>query len=251
MLANIKTMLPWGFRIQLAALKKTLKALFNLLDIGYRKESYSQDGEDIVLSNTLQNLFGDKKGFYVDIGAFHPKLYSNTYIFYKKGWSGINIDAAPGKMRFFKNIRKRDINLECAISQHTDKEMTFYVFEGTGAVNTFDEQHSEQMLNNGYILKEKIYVKPRKLSDVLDEYLLPRKQIDLMSIDVESHELDVLKSNDWEKYRPLIICIEILGSSLEEPNRYEVVKFLKSLDYIPFAKTGISWLFKDKKFTIT
>src|SRR3989344_4572766 len=73
------------------------------------KRSYSQSGEDMI----LRSIFDDKKeGFYVDVGAFHPKLYSNTYYFYKRGWRGINIEPNPGA-NF--GIRKGDINLKCGI----------------------------------------------------------------------------------------------------------------------------------------
>lgn len=53
-----------------------------------------------------------KIGFYVDVGAHHPMRFSNTYFFYRMGWSGINIDAMPGSMKEFKKYRRRDINLE-------------------------------------------------------------------------------------------------------------------------------------------
>ena len=66
----------------------------------------------------ILNRFFERKrnGFYVDVGAHHPKRFSNTYTFYKKGWRGVNIDAMPGSMEKFKKIRPRDINLEFAIS---------------------------------------------------------------------------------------------------------------------------------------
>jgi hypothetical protein len=65
-------------------------------------------------------------GFYIDIGAHHPKRFSMTQIFYKKGWSGINIDAMPGSMKEFYRTRVRDVNLEIAISKE-EGELTFYV----------------------------------------------------------------------------------------------------------------------------
>ena len=80
------------------------------------KKSYAQDGEDVALAAFYDTQKG-YKGFYVDIGAHHPKRFSNTYFFYKKGWSGINIDAMPGSMHGFRLLRTRDINLEMGISR--------------------------------------------------------------------------------------------------------------------------------------
>src|SRR5437868_6288327 len=82
--------------------------------------SYSQDGEDLVLSRFLSS---ENKGFYVDVGAHHPTRFSNTYFFYKKGWRGINIDAMPGSMIAFDKMRPRDTNVEAAISDN-DSEIT-------------------------------------------------------------------------------------------------------------------------------
>ena len=84
----------------------------DLLD-PYRRTSYSQEGEDLILDRLLRRK---PRGYYVDVGAFHPKKFSNTHLFYRRGWSGINIDATPGSMDEFRRVRPRDTNLEIAIS---------------------------------------------------------------------------------------------------------------------------------------
>ena len=81
---------------------------------GYAKKSYSQEGEDLILQRFFEK---QAVGFYVDVGAHHPRRYSNTYLFYKKGWSGINIDAMPNSMKRFDKYRPRDINIEKPISE--------------------------------------------------------------------------------------------------------------------------------------
>jgi len=93
-------------------LPKTLKNKFieinnNYFD-GYALKSYSQEGEDMILRRLFEKQL---TGFYVDVGAHHPKRFSNTYFFYKQGWHGINIDAMPGSMKLFEKIRPRDILL--------------------------------------------------------------------------------------------------------------------------------------------
>src|SRR6187431_556967 len=105
---------------------------------GYSLKSYSQEGEDLILNRILE-----KKtcGFYVDVGAHHPKRFSNTYLFYQKGWRGINIDAMPGSMAEFRNFRPRDINIEAAVG--AAKEIPFYVFDEK-ALNTFDSNLAEE-----------------------------------------------------------------------------------------------------------
>ena len=83
---------------------------------------YSQEGEDILLSR----IFGEQtEGFYVDVGAHHPRRFSNTCFFYKRGWRGINIDALPGSMKVFQKLRPHDINLELAVSER-EQVLTYY-----------------------------------------------------------------------------------------------------------------------------
>ncbi len=88
-----------------------MKSIF--FDI-YATKSYSQEGREIILRRILEK----KKtvGFYIDVGAHHPKRLSNTYYFYKKGWRYMNIDAKPKCMKIFRRTRPRDLNLEFAIS---------------------------------------------------------------------------------------------------------------------------------------
>ena len=50
---------------------------------------YSQEGEDIVIDRYFQHK---AKGFYVEVGAHHPFRFSNTYRFYRRGWTGVCIE---------------------------------------------------------------------------------------------------------------------------------------------------------------
>lgn len=104
-----------------SSLKKLLPSRFwsyliymrDLYFVRFHTKSYSQEGEDLLLSR----IFGDKKdGFYIDVGAHHPFRFSNTYLLYKRGWRGINIDAMPGSMKLFNRFRPRDINIECGVA---------------------------------------------------------------------------------------------------------------------------------------
>lgn len=205
---------------------------YKILD-GFAVKSYSQEGEDMI----LRRIFGDKEtGFYVDIGAHHPKRFSNTYYFYKRGWSGINIDAMPRSMRLFNRIRSRDINLEIPVSANEDI-LTYYVFNEP-ALSGFDEHLAEQRdaSGNTYEIEKKIDLQTRSLASILDEFLPRDQKIDFMTIDVEGLDLDVLKSNDWDKYRPTIVLVEVLGSSLSDLGSSTVSRMLNVQGYRIFAK---------------
>ena len=103
----------------------------------------------------------NKSGFYVDIGAYAPKQFSNTYSFYKKGWHGINIDAAPGSMKIFQRVRSRDINIEAAISDQ-NKELIFYSWGAHNVANTLSKEHAELFTKNFGKEPEKIVLKTQR-----------------------------------------------------------------------------------------
>lgn len=207
---------------------------YNILD-AYALKSYSQEGEDMVIRELLQG----KKGFYVDIGAHHPKRFSNTYYFYKNGWRGINIDPIPGTKSLFDKHRPRDINLEIGISLQPGK-ITYYTFREP-ALNTFDESLASQRVERPRLTK----VSVERLENILDRYAKD-VEITLMNIDVEGREEDVLRSNNWDKYRPKIIVIEMANLNLknfDSPNH----KFLEEQGYEIFAKTPRTAFYNSKE----
>ena len=210
--------------------------LFN----SYATQSYSQEGEDII----LRRIFECKtNGFYIDVGAHHPKRFSNTYLFYQKGWNGINIDAMPGSMNLFKKQRPRDINIEAAIAK--DKtEMPFFMFDEP-ALNTFDRNLASERIAHGWkLLKEQIAI-ATPLKEILSNNLVSQQKIDFMSIDVEGLDLEVLYSNDWQTFRPEYILIECLNLSINQLSTNEAYQFLVQEGYKLFAKTCRTLIFKE------
>ena len=195
-------------------LKKILFAVNNILFS--RNYSYSQEGEDLILNRFFEK---QNKGFYIDVGAHHPVRFSNTYMFYKRGWSGINIDAMPNSMKIFNLLRPRDINLEIPISLN-EKKMTYYSFNDP-AINGFNKNLSQSRTND-YKLISKISLETKTLEKLLDKYLI-KKEIDFLSIDVEGLDLEVLKSTNLKKYKPKIILVEILESNFDNLKNLEIV----------------------------
>lgn len=229
------------------------KKLFNFFDYQtrdrlyilfnkYETKSYSQEGEDLILNRLFEKV---DKGFYIDIGAHHPIRFSNTYFFYRKGWSGINIDATPGSMRLFNRLRKRDINIEAAISD-SETELTYYMFDDP-ALNTFDRERTELITKEAnYKLISKKVIKTSRLEKFLDYYITSKQKIDFMSIDVEGHDLKVLKSNNWNKYKPKYILVESLEKASFDVYKDPISIYLSNYNYHPFANTFNTLFYKLK-----
>lgn len=210
------------------------------IDLRFGRVSYAQEGEDLLLDRIFEYA---PTGFYIDVGAHHPKRFSNTYIFYKKGWRGINIDAMPNSMKLFQKIRPYDINLELGISK-TKQTLTYYMFDEP-ALNGFNKKLSEERNNStSYKLISKTDVPTLPLSELLDTYLPLVLEISFMSIDVEGLDLEVLESNDWFKYRPNVILVEILHSTLEDIFKSAIHKFLSEKNYGVYCKTPNTVIYK-------
>jgi FkbM family methyltransferase len=209
-------------------------------------ESYSQEGEDMVLHRFLG--WKTTPGFFVDVGAHHPTRFSNTYFFYRsRGWRGINIDAMPGSMEPFRELRPRDINIEAAVSSQPT-ELTYHVFSD-GALNGFDPDLSacRSQLKN-YRIIDQIKMKTRTLAEILEQNLPVGCEIDFLTVDVEGLDLQVLKSNDWTKYRPSYVLAEDTdaGARWESINDLPVSRFLREQLYVPVAFTGTTVFFKQQ-----
>lgn len=236
-----RKILPESFKSVLRRIKLTF------LD-GYSYKSYSQDGADKILMNYFLKV---QDGFYIDIGAHHPERFSMTQVFYKKGWSGINIDAMPGSMKEFCQKRIRDINLEIAIAKE-EGELTFYV-SNEPALNSLDSSHKTIEIANSkkysktFQIVDEIKVKTRKLENVLEDFLPPDRKISFLSVDVEGLDLEVLQSNNWDRFRPQCIVVECLDKTLDKIFYDPLYVYLTHREYSLIAKTLDNLIFEDIK----
>ena len=180
-----------------------------------RKISYSLSGIDLLVTHIFQNK---KKGFFIDIGCNHPVYNNNTYLLYKKGWRGINVDLDKQSIDLFNIYRKHDFNKNVAVSS-VSKEVDLYFYHNKSAINTINKTSAEFQKA---IPKEVRKITTNTLNSIILESSFADKKVDFLSIDVEGHELEVLKGFDLKKYSPKVIVIEFLDLSLK---KLEVVNF--------------------------
>jgi len=203
-------------------------------------KSYAMGGEDLVINSYFKE---QNTGFFVDIGAHDPFRFSNTYMFYKRGWTGINIDPLPGTESAFKKHRPKDITLEIGIAQQ-EGELTYYMYNEP-ALNGFSRQYFEERGGKrGYQLINTVTVPVRRLDQVLDQHMKDSTVIDFLTIDTEGLDIEVVKSNNWDKYRPKIVMMEHPLADMEGLEDTEVHRFMTSVGYKLVGKVFDNILFQ-------
>lgn len=212
---------------------------------GYRY--YSQLAEDAILANfffrvkrkssssLISKIFRREqitKGYFIDIGAYSPKLYSNTYYFYKSGWNGITVEPNKKAKKWFRFVRPREKYI-CAAIGNSEGEKMYYHSAGYSGENFISTMPTIQRV--GYIPEE---IRLITLSELFQIEVPVKQHVDLLSIDCEGYDFSVLKSNDWSKFRPSVVVVETDPYS-------EITEYMKENDYEILAFTIGSVIYKD------
>jgi len=194
---------------------------------------FGEFAEDVFINRLFKNV---NKGFYVDVGCYHPFKGSLTAKLYEKNWHGINIDISKTSIDLFKIVRKKDINLNLAISNF-DGETYYYENSPINQQNSLIQKNDNQ---------QKKKIECLKLNSVLIKYNI--SSFEYLNIDVEGSELDVIKGIDFKRFTPTLVTIENNDLFPEDYYNNEVYKILKNNDYIFINKIGVTNFFMFKKF---
>lgn len=211
------------------------------------QKSYSQSGEDMIL-NFIFKALKINQPTYLDIGAYDPYETSNTAIFYEKGSRGINIEPNFDRYKKIASKRKGDINLNVGIS---DKEgsANFYTVSSE-KMSTLVKPKVEGLIDSHKMaIKNVKKIKITTINKIIEKYckgVFP----DLLSLDIEGMDLAVLRSINWKKYSPLVICAETASYSTNgnEKKDTKLISYLENKGYLVYADTRINTIFvkKDK-----
>ena len=207
-----------------------------------KRNKYSQGEEDTYINKYFKNI---ENGFYLDIGCFHPLLYSNTARLYNRGWSGINIDLNVTSIDLFNILRKRDKNF-CAAISNKNEEVECYIDGNFSPLNSLNKKFSEFTIKN-YSKSEvqKKRINTFRLLDFLKEKKIELKNLDFLNIDVESHDFKVLEGIELNKIKPRLICIEMFNEEGEiKPASF--INHLKKFNYTMIYETAGNGFFERK-----
>ncbi len=224
------------------------KNFYFFYNIYIRNYKFLHNGSQFGEEKFILNFFDIKyKGKFLDVGCFHPTRHNNTYAMYKRGWHGINIDLNPLTIELFNFARIKDININAAISNNEETKKLYFVDE-LNTQNTLEANHLSFLKNHHNLREEDISlqeIKTKRLDKILDNYNF--NDIDFMNIDVEGHELHVLNSIDFLKYKIKFICIEMIDHNDQAKIINEKLStILNKNDYILEKQIGFNFIFKKK-----
>lgn len=243
-------------------MKRVVRKLFPRLVSRYRRLTYllankpkiifSHSGEDILIQYIISDP--SKSLRFVDIGCSHPIIDNNTFSMYRKGHYGVNVDARSELKKPCSLIRPRDRFITSLVSEASNSNSAnFFVNSDDPHVSSISEDWATGHLDS----RMKLSARSVSLSTLADifrsnyEFLgldSPEKRsetIFVLSVDVEGHDLSVLKSNDWTLFKPNIVCVETLGpGSIESLIQGDIYQLLSGVGYQLVALTPLTSLFE-------
>ncbi len=160
-------------------------------------------------ASLVRKFFGDRLGFFVEVGANHPHEESQTWDLDRRGWTGVLIEPQPVLAANLREKRTAQVfAVACSSPDNSGRTLPFYV---AGAMLSLDRKR----MAPGAVPETVIEVPAKTLDEVLIESKAP-VPIDFLSIDVEGHELDVLRGFDFGRWQPRLILLEDHVANLDK-----------------------------------
>ena len=199
----------------------------------YTKKSYSLSNVDLIIDYLFKNI---NKGVYIDLGCNHPIKFNNTYLLYKRGWSGINIDSDFDSIKLFNKFRSNDFNVRNIVSDDESVKKLYY-YHKRSALNTLSKDLVDSRTSKpSKIIEEKSVT----LNKIIEDSPYHNSKINLLSVDIENHEYEALKNFNFLKYKVDVLVVESTDTSQKKLEMYnQSINFItKSKVYNLIVKNG-------------
>lgn len=208
--------------------------------------SYAQCGEDLIACALLKQLGIDRPS-YLDVGAFHPTVGSNTYLMYRQGGRGVLVEPNVDMIAALKGVRPGDTTLNIGIGLDDTTEADFYLLNHP-QLNTFDgDQARRREADSGgkTFIKQVVKMPLVNINRVIADHFGGNAP-DFLNVDTEGMELIILKTVDFSRVRPKLICAETTDGQGVRMSP-AVADFLAGQGYTPRGMTLANTLFIDTK----
>lgn len=205
--------------------------------------SYSINAEDVLLRRVFA---GRTEGLFIDVGAEDPVNGNDFFGLYRLGWRGINIEPNADYFVQLQEQRPEDLNLQVLVSDKPSEAQAFFIVEATG-LSTCDAELAASHAEHGATV-HRVEMPATTLALILDA--TKPSHIDVLKIDVEGFEEHVLRGNDWSRYRPSLIMLEVTLPQSPVRRQTAVADFLKSVGYEFAYHDGLNDFFVEKTFVV-
>ncbi len=209
--------------------------------------SFSQFGEDIIMQQMLER-YKVNEVTYLDIGANDPINGSNTYGFYLRGYKGVLIEPNVVLYNKIRKVRPKDVCLNFGISSDSQAEADYFMFsEEQSGMNTFSEQDALDYQKDGFKIQKVVKVALKNVNDVIAENFKSAPTV--ISLDVEGLDEIILNKLDFDKFHPLLICVESVSFNLhgEFIKKQGIFDLLTTKGYFVYADTNVNTIFCSRK----
>lgn len=204
--------------------------LAELVPIHAIEGPHAQFGEDRVLEKIFRDLV---HGHCVEVGAYDGRTGSATLLFEQKGWRCLLVEPIPVCVEAIK--RHRDCVVAGCAASSQEGEATFFVAENVEQMSTLElTPDRAQWIGQVCGAVKELTVRTATLDSLLAEAGFP--EIEFITIDVEGHELEVLKGLTLELHRPRIVIIEDNSVGGDSP----VARYMSDCGYVHFKRTGVN-----------
>ena len=210
------------------------------------KKSYAQEEQDLIASKFF-SLIHPSHNIFLDIGAFDGIGFSNSRLFFERGWSGVCVEPVLKNYNKLKALYENTnvITVQAAATDY-EGEITLNVAtipwakEWGSDVSSTSDDALERWPDYEW---EKEIVKATTIDKILEDNQV--SHVDFVSIDVEGHELSVLRGFDLQKFNPQLLVVEY--STLQE--KVELISYMKRQEYISWINNGQDLFFIHKSLS--
>jgi FkbM family methyltransferase len=175
-----------------------------------------------------EEFFGEARtGFFVEVGANDPERWSQTFHLERLGWTGVLIEPQPDLAAQLRERRSAQVYaVACSAPENAGTSMTLYM---AGGHSSFDP-----MLKVASVRPHgTVDVPLRTLDSILAEAGAP-SPIDFLAVDVEGHEIEVLRGFDFSRWRPRLVFLE------DHVDDLRLHRFMQARGYKWIRRTSIN-----------
>ncbi len=185
--------------------------------------------EPAVEKALVQAFFGGGPGFYVDVGANDPVLDSQSQHLEALGWRGLLIEPDPDCCELLRKTRSGTVvEMACSSPANAGKQLQL---NRAGPHSTLEDRP----IALGAVVRSTVAVR----CDTLDHILEANGAgagFDLLSIDIEGHELVALSGFSFARWKPRLVLIEDHVTHLQKH------RHMRASGYSLLMRTGLnSW----------